>query len=46
MVQDEEARTPPPNHDYDIDKLQSTSPAEPEQLARAILTTPPKPQGD
>ena len=33
----------PSKHDYDIDKLRQSIPVEPEQLAQAILTSPPYP---
>lgn len=41
-VSKKKKRGRPPKHDYDIDKLQRTIPAEPEQLAKVILSTPPR----
>ena len=31
----------PPKHDYDVNKLQRTIPAEPEQVAKTLLSSPP-----
>ena len=36
----------PPKHDYDINKLQGTIPASPEEVAKRILSGPPKPKRD
>ena len=34
----------PPKHDYDIMKQQRTLDATPEQVAKAIVSSPPKPK--
>ena len=40
-VSNKKMRGRPPKHDYDIDKLQQPIPAEPEELAQVVLTSPP-----
>ena len=44
MAKKKKKRGRPPKHDYDIDKLQRTIPAEPEHLAKIILASPPEPE--